>query len=143
MRTRLMSKQRKARSEDDGFVKPFIDELSDWMESPEGEQWLELSDALEHVLEDVHLDPKQRKFIWLDAERLDLEESVQRIQKQYPGFSSDQIEDFLIDWMEMGYAPEDYSPAQLDELDRLTERWAADHMRRSKASKTGRRTRHS
>jgi hypothetical protein len=28
----------------------------------------------------------------------------------------------LIDWIEMGYAPENYSQAQLDELERLTER---------------------
>jgi hypothetical protein len=38
----------------------------------------------------------------------------------------------LIDWIDMGYAPEHYSQAQLDELDRLTERWVADHLRRAK-----------
>jgi hypothetical protein len=35
------------------------------------------------------------------------------------------------------------SQAQLDELDRLTERWVADHLRRAKTAKKGKRTRHS
>jgi hypothetical protein len=42
----------------------------------------------------------------------------------------------------MGYDPENYSQAQLDELDSLTERWVADHLRMTKASKK-KRTRHS
>jgi hypothetical protein len=49
----------------------------------------------------------------------------------------------LIDWIEMGYAPENYSQAQLDELETLTERWVADYMRRAKIAKKGKRTRHS
>jgi hypothetical protein len=38
----------------------------------------------------------------------------------------------------MGYDPENYSQAQLDELDSLTERWVADHLRKAKASKNER-----
>jgi hypothetical protein len=49
----------------------------------------------------------------------------------------------LIDWIEMTYEPENYSQAQLDELERHTEQWIADHMRRSQASKKGKKTRHS
>jgi hypothetical protein len=30
----------------------------------------------------------------------------------------------------MGYDPENYSQAQLDELDKLTEKWVADHLRK-------------
>jgi hypothetical protein len=39
--------------------------------------------------------------------------------------------------------PENYSQAQLNELDSLTERWVADHLRNANASKTQKRTRHS
>ena len=38
----------------------------------------------------------------------------------------------------MGYDPENYSRAQLDELDELTEKWVADHLRKAKKSKNGR-----
>ena len=43
----------------------------------------------------------------------------------------------------MGYAPEHYSQAQLDELDRLTAQWVEDHLRRAKTWKKQRKTRHS
>ena len=94
-------------------------------------------------MEDVQLDAKQRKFIWPDGQRLDLDQSVAHIQKQYPDFRRDWIEEYLIDWIDMDYAPEHYSQAQLDELDKLTARWIADHKRRAKASKRHGRTRHS
>ena len=72
-----MSKQRQEDLEDDGLVsKPFIEELSDWMDSPEGELWTEICDTLEDLLKDVQLDAKQRLFIWADSERLNLEQSV-------------------------------------------------------------------
>jgi len=139
-----MGKQRKKHLQDNAFAnKPFIEEFSDWMDSPEGELWTELSGALEDLMKDVQLDARQRQFIWPDAERLDLEQSVQRIHKQYPDFPCDKIEEFLIDWIDMGYAPENCSQAQLDELERLTERWVADHLRRANAAKKGKRTRHS
>src|ERR1700730_8237097 len=121
----------------------FLEEILEWRHSPEGEQFAELADALCNLMEDVQLDAKQRKFIWPDGQRLDLDQSVQHIQKQYPEFRRDWIEKYLIDWIDMDYAPEHYSEAQLDELDKLTARWIADHVRRAKISKRQERTRHS
>jgi hypothetical protein len=113
------------------------------MGSPEGQQRIEIHDVLWDLLADVQLDAKQRKLIWPDAERLDLEQSIQRVQKKYPNFPCDEVEEFLLDWIDMGYDPENYSQAQLDELDTLTERWVADHLRTAKASKKQKRTRYS
>jgi hypothetical protein len=114
---------------------PFLDDLLEWRHSPEGQQFAELADALCDLMEDVQLDAKQRKFIWPDGQRLDLDQSVAHVQKQYPDFRRDWIEEYLIDWIDMDYAPEHYSEAQLDELDKLTARWIADHKRRAKAAK--------
>jgi hypothetical protein len=122
---------------------PFLDDLLEWRDSPEGQQFAEFADALCDLMEDVQLDAAQRRFIWPDGTRLDLDQSVAHIQKQYPDFRPDWIEEYLIDWIDMDYAPEHYSPAQLDELDRLTARWIADHLRRAKNSKKKRKTRHS
>ena len=113
------------------------------MGSREGQQSIEVRDVLWDLLEHVQLDAKQRKLIWPDAERLDLEQSIQRVQKMYPDFPRDEVEEFLLNWIDMGYDPENYSQAQLDELDSLTERWVADHLRMAKASKKRKRTRHS
>lgn len=138
VRTHSTGKTRKERPED--FVRPpwllddtLIEEISEWIDSPEGQQLAEIS---EELLTDVHLDAKQRKFIWPDAKRLDLDQSVRRIKKHYPDLPRDRIEEFLLDWIQMGYAPESYTQAQLDELDRLTERWVAAHYRQAKSSKT-------
>jgi hypothetical protein len=98
------------------------------MDSPEGQKSIAIRDVLWGLLEHVQLDAKQRKLIWPDAERLDLEHSIQRIQKLYPDFPCDEVEEFLLDWVD-SYDPENYSQAQLDELDSLTERWVADHLR--------------
>jgi hypothetical protein len=133
-----MSKQRKAVPKHNAFENnPLREELLEWSDSPEAEQ------IIWDLMEDVQLDAKHRKFIWPDAERLDLEQSVQRIRKQYPDIPADQIEELLIDWIDMGYAPENHSQAQLDEFDKLTERWISDHMRRHEISKEGKKTRHS
>jgi hypothetical protein len=69
--------------------------------------------------------------------------SIQRIQKLYPDLLGHEIEEVLLNWIDMGYDPENYSQAQLNELDSLTERWVADHLRNATASKTCKRTRHS
>jgi hypothetical protein len=61
LRTHLMGKQRKEHPQDNVFEnKPFVEEYSDWIDSPEGELWTEICDALEDLLEDVQLDAKQR-----------------------------------------------------------------------------------
>jgi hypothetical protein len=122
---------------------PFLEDLLEWRHSPEGQQFAELADALCDLMEDVHLDAAQRRFIWPDGARLDLDQSVAHIHKQYPDFRRDWIEEYLIDWIDMDYAPEHYSQPQLHELDRLTARWIADHLRRAKTSKKRRKTRHS
>jgi hypothetical protein len=140
----IMGKQRRAQPQDSIFANnPFVDGFLEWMGSRDGRQCIEVHDVLWDLLEDVQLDVKQRQLIWPDAQRLDLDQSVQRIQKLYPNFPRDEIEEFLLDWIDMGYDPENYSQAQLDELDWLTEHWVADHLCHAKVSKKRKRTRHS
>jgi hypothetical protein len=132
----LMGKQRREQPQDSIFAdNPFLDGLFEWMDSPEGQKSIEVRDVLWNLVEHAQLDAEQRKLIWPDEERLDLEQSIQRVQKKYPDFPRDEVEEFLLDWIDMGYDPENYSQAQLDELDGLTERWVADHLRMTKASK--------
>ena len=139
-----MGKQRREQPQDSIFANnPFLDGLFDWMDQPAGQQSIAVRDVLCKLLEDVQLDAKQRKLIWLDRERLDVEQSIQRVRKKYPDFPRDEVEEFLLDWIDMGYDPENYSQAQLDELDKLTEKWVADHLRTAKLSKKRKRTRHS
>jgi hypothetical protein len=147
----IMGKPRKEQPEAESIFanNPFIEGLFEWMDSPEGQQSIAVRDVLWDLLEGVQVDAKQRQLIWPGAkrtarkERLDLDQSVQRIQKMCPEVPGGEIEEFLLDWIDMGYDPENYSQAQLDELDSLTERWVADHLQKAKASKKHKRTRHS
>jgi hypothetical protein len=62
-----------------------------WSDTPEGEQWIEISDKLDVLLKDVGIDPEERKLIWPDAIRVDLDQSIRRINKQYHCFSESTI----------------------------------------------------
>ena len=105
----------------------FFDEMSEWWDSPEGSLWLDmLSELEEPVLKDVGLDARQRKFLWPDADPLDLDQSARHINQQCPHFPEDSIKEFLIYWIQHGYEPKGYSQSQMDELERLTEQWAED-----------------
>ena len=88
-----MGKQRREQPPDSIFGdNPFGDGFLEWMGSREGQQCMEIHDVLWDLLEDVQLDAKQRQLIWPDAkrtarkQRLDLDQSVQRIQKLHSDF---------------------------------------------------------
>lgn len=122
---------------------PFLEGFSEWMGSAEGELSGEVLDAVWMLLETAELDAKQRKIIWEDGKRLSIPESVQRIHADRPDFPPELIEEHLIGWLQMEYAPPDYSEKQLDELDRLTEKWIDDHERQAEAAGKRGRTPHS
>ena len=132
-----MGKKRKQPSEQSVFDdNPFLDGFFAWMDSPEGERAQEVLDTLLDLMEDVQVGPKQRKFVWPDAGPLDLQQSIEHIQKQCPDFSVEEIEGHLLYWIESGYNPEDHSSEplaqeQLEELERLSLQWVADCTRRA------------
>ncbi len=99
------------------------------MGSHQGQLSNEVSDVVWMVLEGADVDAKDRKIIWQDGQRLSIAQSVKRIHADYSDFALELIEDHLIGWLEMGFAPPSYSPDQLDELDQLTEKWVEDHQR--------------
>jgi hypothetical protein len=110
---------------------PFLDGFFEWMDSPEGRRAMEVLDNLLDLMEDVQVDPKQRKFVWPDAGPLNLQPSIAQIRKEYPDFSVEEIEDHLLWWIESGYGPDNCSRKQLDEFERLSLQWVADHRRRA------------
>jgi len=119
--------------------KPFVEELDDWLESPEGQ----LSIAVESLLETADVDAKNRQIIWSDGKRLSLAESAERIHADHPDFPLELIEQKLIGWLEMEFAPETYTQEQLDELDRLTEQWIEDHEKQATTTEKPPKTPHS
>ena len=110
---------------------PFLDGFFEWMDSPEGERATEVLDTLLDLMADVHVDPKQRRLVWPDAGQLNLQQSIEHIQTQCPDFSVEEIEGHLLYWIESGYGPDNCSEQQLEELEKLSLQWVADHTRRA------------
>jgi hypothetical protein len=79
------------------------------------------------LLGKVDVDATHRKLVWEDGRRLSIDESVQRVLGDYPDFPVELIETHLIAWLEMEFTPKTYSQEQIDELDRLTEKWVNNH----------------
>ena len=127
-----MGKKRKQVSEQTIFDdNPFLDGFFEWMDSPEGERATEVLDTLLDLMEGVQVDPKQRRFVWPDAGQLTLQQSIEHTRKQCPDFSVEEIEGHLLYWIESGYGPDNCSERQLEELERLSLQWVADHTRRA------------
>ncbi len=106
---------------------PFIEGLMEYMNSPRGQLSDEVREVTWQILEEVDVDAADRKLIWDDGKRLSIDESVQRIHREYPEYPVDLIEARLVAWLEMEFAPEAWTQDQMDELDRLTEEWVDDH----------------
>jgi len=113
---------------------PFIEDLFEWIESPRGQLSDEVREAAWQQLEKVDVDATHQKLIWEDGKRLSIDESVKRIYDDYPDFPLELIETHLIAWLEIEFAPESYSREQLDELDRLTEKWVNAHYSQRQAA---------
>jgi len=101
---------------------PLVDGLFEWMDSPEGELSIEISDVLWPIMDEVRLDAEQRLFLWPEGQRLNFDQSIEWLHKRFPDFPRKNLASYLIFWID-NHAPEDYSEAQLEELDRLTAGW--------------------
>lgn len=108
---------------------PFIEGFLEWWASPEGETAEDVVDATHELLSGADVDALNRQLIWNDGQRLSITESARRIHEAHPELPLDVIEEHVIGWLEMEFAPKHYSKQQLDELDRLTDAWIDDHNR--------------
>lgn len=133
----------KPRNRPPGERHPFAEDSLEWMDPPAAEGSAEVLDTVWGLLEKADVDARERKIVWDDGKRLSITESVQRIHADYPDLPLELIEEHLIGWLEMGFAPTTYSQEQLDELDVLTEKWIEDHEQQAKSAQKGGRTRHS
>ncbi len=116
---------------------PFVDGMLEWMDSPQGQLAMELSDVLWELLDGVTVDAKERKIVWTDGQRLSITESVEKIHREHSQYPTDLIENKLTGWLESGYVPEANTQEQLDELDELTEQWVRDYYNQRKSSNKG------
>jgi hypothetical protein len=111
---------------------PFLDGLAEWIDSPEGQLADEAREIVWPLLDAAQIDAQHGTIIWPDEKPLDIQQTVRHLHEDYPHLQEALIEDKVISWLEMQYAPENYSPKQMDELERQIDRWIRKHRRRSR-----------
>ena len=78
----------------------FLDDFVEWMDTPEGQQSIEAHDLVFDALENAGVDPRQRKIVWDDGQRLSIEQSAERIHAWHRDTRYDQIEIHVVGWLE-------------------------------------------
>jgi len=121
---------------------PAIDGLLEWMDAPEGQRSIEVSDLVFDALAHAGVDAGQRTIVRGDGTRLSIEQSVTRIHAGHPGVARELIETHVLGWLE-SCVPDSCAERELEELDRLIEPWLDDYKRKSRAVRSQQRTRHS
>ncbi len=71
------------------------------------------------MLKEVNVDAVHQKLIWSEVTPLSIDESVQRIHREFTDFPTDLIEEHLFGWLEKECEPEEYTQDQMNELNEL------------------------
>jgi hypothetical protein len=85
----------------------------EWMDAPGGQQSIAALDLVFDALVHAGVDARQRKIVWVDGERLSIEQSAERIHAEHPGVARDLIETHVLGWLE-SCVPESYSERELE-----------------------------
>jgi hypothetical protein len=84
----------------------FLDDLNQWLDSPESELADEARERVWPLLDAAQIDAQHGTITWPEAKPLDIQQSVRRIHEDHPHLTEALIEDKVIAWLEMEYAPE-------------------------------------
>src|SRR5215472_2957817 len=92
----------------------FPDDSVDWMESPEGQQSIEVLHVVFDALDHVDVDAKRRMIVWPDGKRLSIAKSAEHLHAEHPDMPRDLPDrNSLFGWLE-NCAPESYTDAQME-----------------------------
>ena len=98
----------------------------DWMGTREGLASMDALDCVFNALEGATVEASERKIIWPDAQRLSIEQSVERIHK-YSGLDRQAILSHLIGWLQMEYEPQGLDEDQMQRFEKQIDVWVAKY----------------
>ena len=114
------------------FERFLIDDSVEWTQGSDDTEdplFIEVMDVVSSLLDKATLNPRKRKIIWPDGQKLSINLSVKRIHDQHPGFPHDLIETNVIDWLVQTIPSEYATEREADEWERLVEKWIGSHER--------------
>lgn len=83
-----MGKRRTERPVENGS---FLDDFLEWMDCPEGQHSIEVSDLIFDALGAAGIDARRLKIVWADGTQLSIKQSAERIQAEHPDIPCDLI----------------------------------------------------
>lgn len=104
----------------------FLEGFLDWMGTREGLESMDALDCVLNVLEGATVEASERKIIWPDAQRLSIEQSVERIHK-HSGLDRQAILSHLIGWLQMEYEPQGLDEDQMQRFEKQIDAWVAKY----------------
>ena len=104
----------------------FLEGFLDWMGTREGLASTDALDCVFNALEGATVDASERKIIWPDAQRLSIDQSVERIHKQ-SGLDRQAILSHLIGWLQMEYEPQGLDEDQMQRFEKQIDAWVAKY----------------
>ena len=103
-----------------------LDDLFEWMDSPEGVLFERTRELVWEDLEEVAVDEAGQRLVWEDKAAFSIEQSAQRILDSVEpgqGFTLEGIEQEIVGWLEQGYVPEGLDESESEQMERRIERW--------------------
>lgn len=95
----------------------------------------EVGDLIACDLADVRIDTKRRKLIFKKGERLNLSNTLKRLNRCHPDVDKDVMESEVLFWVEQNSEPEGdglgFTQEQMDEHNQMVEDWFDDYHRES------------
>ena len=104
----------------------FLEGFLDWMGTREGLASMDALDCVFNALEGATVEASERKIIWPDAQRLSIEQSVERIHK-HSDLDRQAILSHLIGWLQMEYEPQGLDEDQMQRFEKQIDAWVAKY----------------
>ena len=103
-----------------------FDDFFDWLNSDAGEDATQAINDIQMALADASVDVDNRKIIWADGKRRDIDQSAARIQS-ISNVDIGILKEHIILWLEMDYVPEDLNQIEMSIFEEKIAKWLRDY----------------
>ena len=99
-----------------------------WFASEEEEYRTKVEDAVQgKLVKSVRANARRRRLKWHNSQSLTLDASFARLQKLFPDYPSDLVEEALLSWLEENTGPEYCSQEEMNAHTDLIDAWIDEY----------------
>ena len=104
----------------------FMEGFFKWLGSKEGQHSMEALDYVFEALKEADLDVAERRIVWADGQKLTIDQSVDKIQKQI-GMNIEAIRSHIVGWLQMEYEPKGLDDKQMELFESQIDAWVEEY----------------